>query len=322
MKRITRDNYEAYLLDLSEGRLNARDQAALQSFLNNNPDLASPPADLFLPTLKASPSSFVHKNLLKHSDFEEDEKVIAYLEGDLDIQSEKAFEQDLKTSPSLNNALVEFRKAYLQPDFAIVYPEKEKLKKGGVVRPLLWTSISVAASICLFLLFFPQSNAPSPSAMKDTGKPAEKLSPLIAQTKDIALQPAFKEKVVSKRPAPIRAEEPSLEQRDSLTKILPKEITPSVPLVQATLTIAKPVEHTPLMVTTNKPKNVLTSLFQRIAAKKSEQVKQIAQQGIQEFTALTKSLSIYQRTSSGDTSYTRINFGYFTYTKVKVKSSL
>jgi hypothetical protein len=63
--KINRDNYEAFLLDLMEGRLSADEERHLHDFLLLNPDRDTREPEMTAWTLEASPMSYPDREQLK-----------------------------------------------------------------------------------------------------------------------------------------------------------------------------------------------------------------------------------------------------------------
>ncbi len=68
MNRITKENYEAFLLDRAEGTLGSNQLAALETFMKAHPELEDIAADLNLPVLKAASTKDQSWSALKRGD--------------------------------------------------------------------------------------------------------------------------------------------------------------------------------------------------------------------------------------------------------------
>jgi len=167
--RITRDNYEAYLLDRSEGNLSAPLNHELEVFLLANPDLT---VDIdSLPTIDFHTDlSAVEKDTLKKtlppSGFELqqlDDLLIAKLEGDLAADQLAKLDALITKDEQVALAWRQIGATKSQP-VAMSFPKKEKLKKGGVIIPLFRVA-AIAASIALLFgalwIFSPTTNTNS-----------------------------------------------------------------------------------------------------------------------------------------------------------------
>jgi hypothetical protein len=142
MKRINRHNYEAFLLDYSEGVLPAEEVAELLLFVETNADLEIDLSDFDLPYLTSSIEIFNKKEALKEIPRIE-ELVIGY--------TEKVLNEDeiveLASLEKNNASVTTFKKAYegtILPLEKITFPNKNKLKRTRIV-PMYWVGALAAA---------------------------------------------------------------------------------------------------------------------------------------------------------------------------------
>jgi len=151
--KITRDNYESFFMDYLEGNLQENLIDQFLDFLNQNPDLKE---ELHLfedVNLPEEHVVFQEKTQLYKNQADENRRlensVVAYLEGDLDVAENKAFEAYLAVHPELKKEYHLFAKTRLVPDSGIRYPHKQKLyRKPGYSIVLDWTA-RVAAVLVL-----------------------------------------------------------------------------------------------------------------------------------------------------------------------------
>lgn len=130
MSKITLHNYEAYLLDHSEGNLGAEEIAQLKTFISTHPELAIDLEDQDLPALTIEESAVDFKNTLKRqSDYLEDEELLSYLEGHLNPEQKKTFELGLTQNTELANKLELYKKTLIPADPSEHFPAKIKLHK-------------------------------------------------------------------------------------------------------------------------------------------------------------------------------------------------
>jgi hypothetical protein len=124
-------------------------------FLNQNPDLKEelhlfeevrlPEEQVFFGDKKQ-----LHKNLTDENRRFEN-KAVAYMEGDLDTEENKAFETYLAAHPKLKNEYDLFDKTRLTPDSGIKYPEKRKLyRKSGKAIVLTWVARAAAVAVLVW----------------------------------------------------------------------------------------------------------------------------------------------------------------------------
>ena len=162
--KINRENYEAYLLDLAEGRLSAGMERELNEFLRINPDLDAD-IDLSITSLPLSGEFFPDKESLKkggagrvvnENNFEQ--FCIARMEGDLSGEAEKALDDFLSNHPGYTREASIYQLLVLKADQGVVYTGKSKLKKIALrqdtplsFRRILYPAVSVAASVAVIL---------------------------------------------------------------------------------------------------------------------------------------------------------------------------
>ncbi|MDX1652769.1 MAG: hypothetical protein R3277_09780 [Brumimicrobium sp.] len=168
--KITRDNYEAFLLDLSEGNLSKETELELFSFLESNPDLDPELISEFVP-LSADENIQINKDLLnfeKISPSNRDYFFVAYHEGILTESEKEQVNQFLDTHEELRKEFVQYGKTIVVPS-EVVYSNKEELHsvdpayaKPKIIR--LWAIRAAAACLVIFLgstLFFQWETDPA-----------------------------------------------------------------------------------------------------------------------------------------------------------------
>ena len=150
MRKITRDNYEVWLLDKMEGRLSEEEVGILNAFLLCNPDLEAEMDDsaiIFLPDYRVNYSG---KEKLRKapSPFEELSEYEYTMVNALEEGAQYPMpEEQMSENDKMEWAL--FKKTRLEPEL-VVYPAKNSLKRH---RTPLWINIcQVAAAVVLLLL--------------------------------------------------------------------------------------------------------------------------------------------------------------------------
>jgi hypothetical protein len=118
MEAIGKHNYEAFLLDYIEGNLDEAGRIALFAFLEQHPELKPDLEDFdIIPTtiISGEPEQLSHKDKLslKHIPEEIEEKIIAYLEGQLSAAEKAEFELELPRNAFMQETLAAYRKTYL-----------------------------------------------------------------------------------------------------------------------------------------------------------------------------------------------------------------
>ncbi|HKJ42208.1 MAG TPA: hypothetical protein VKA27_08935 [Sunxiuqinia sp.] len=159
MMKINRKNYEIYFLDYLDGNLPGDQIDDFLDFLKNNPDLHEE-LKAVSSFNKLSPGGAVFQKketLLKDgrsgvSDF--DYQAVAYLEGDLEEDDEKAFLETITNDKASEKEFDLFLKTKLVPNDRVVFPNKVALhRKSGVKVLMYWTSRVAAGLILLFGLW-------------------------------------------------------------------------------------------------------------------------------------------------------------------------
>jgi len=212
--KIDRSNYEAWFLDAQEGTLSDEEGKALRIFLSENPDLEEEFSQFEL--VKAIPEPFVfsHRDALKKqfppsgteiNTFNFSLFAIAYIEGDLNAEQNRVFEQLIAANTDFRKEFELYRQTVLLPE-NVSYKRKARLKKAQPIRRSLyniaWIAAAAALALVLFLVsrdkfvepevFSAVDNTP-PAKTSSEEKPAkmerEKISPMTIfnQTKE---QPA------------------------------------------------------------------------------------------------------------------------------------
>jgi hypothetical protein len=159
---INRHNYEAFLLDLLEGKLSAEEERELNVFLKHHPEhvVELPENELF--NLEKPQISFPHRDQLKKAFPLADTPFtgagfdmfsIARMEGDLSPQQEKEHQLTVERDPSKREEWESWQMTRLVPK-QIPYPGKRKLKQRKAVNGrVLWlTLLSTAATLTLLFI--------------------------------------------------------------------------------------------------------------------------------------------------------------------------
>lgn len=158
MNKITVHNYEAFLLDLSEGSLSGEDRLELEVFMIEHPELAVDVDDFSLAITIAEPIAFANKETLKKtdSDLVSGEEFIAYIEQQLSTEKAVAIEKSCAANPGLAHEMGLYKATLAKADLSVVYADKKGLKRKPKV---IWfnfsaTKFAAAASIALLILLY------------------------------------------------------------------------------------------------------------------------------------------------------------------------
>jgi hypothetical protein len=165
---IDRNNYEAYLIDYLDGKLNPVESAELFQFLSQNPDIEAEFGDFESIKLSNIPVPGLDKNKLK-KDFSDiktinnknfNEFCVASYEGDLSEHDKLKLEEYLKNHPEKQKDFELYSYSYLTPDYSIKFPQKGNIKKiSPFIRPrnmlIYVTSLAAAVLLLIMLVFVP-----------------------------------------------------------------------------------------------------------------------------------------------------------------------
>jgi hypothetical protein len=163
---ITRENYEVFIVDYLDGKLDPIQSANLIHFLSQNPDLEEEFNEY--ENMKVNPTKNIKldKQILKkdYSDVKNinndnfDEFCIARFEGDLKRCDELRLKEYLKEHPEKLRDFILYSKLYLIPDYSIKYSKKYNIKKISpfvhTKRLILYSSSIAAATLILIMLLF------------------------------------------------------------------------------------------------------------------------------------------------------------------------
>ncbi len=157
MLQVTKHNFEGVYLDYLEGNLNEEGKALLFSFFEKNPDckaIVEEDGDLLDYKISAKKEVFKGKSTLKFDLNVIDEHnidfwMISEIEGDLDdVQIKKV--QNFIIENKLEYQYKVLSATILKPDLNIVFDRKGTLKKkSGIIVPLFYRVVAVAAAIVL-----------------------------------------------------------------------------------------------------------------------------------------------------------------------------
>lgn len=152
--KITRNNYEAWLLDYIEGNLTQEQRGDLLVFLSNNPDLQVDfefDEGAFLAPYRADAQPLDQSGFRVEDGFSSQEEWLAAVaEGDVKGPLADAARSD----QALGRVLAQYEKIRLQPSLAAGYPNKGDLHRVTVVRSIFTplARLTAAAAILVIIL--------------------------------------------------------------------------------------------------------------------------------------------------------------------------
>jgi hypothetical protein len=184
MHKIDIHNYEAYLLDYSEGNLTGELQVELELFLIQHPELEINLDELSLVTLENEDASFSNKNSLKKSeaDLVSETQFIGYIENQLPENERLAVEKSCAINPSLAKELALYNNTIAKADETIVFENKQSLKRKPKVIWFNFSATQYAAAACIVFLIGLFILWPKTSIDSETSTLADKTDAVTSQT--------------------------------------------------------------------------------------------------------------------------------------------
>ena len=155
MNQINRNNYESFFLLYTDNELPDADRKAVEAFVAANPDLAEELSLLQETILKPGNIFFGDmERLLKKEPVrdEVEEKLLLLLDNELAEDEKQASEKLIASDAATENEWNILQQTKLQPDEAIVFPDKSLLYKKESTRivTIPWRKIAVAALLIGF----------------------------------------------------------------------------------------------------------------------------------------------------------------------------
>lgn len=169
---ISRKNFETYFLDYWENSLDENQRQELAGFLKENPDLQDEFLD-FRESLSVRLNAdevfeFHNKQALRKPDIIStknvngqnfEEKIIAYLEGDLSSDEIVEFEEFIAKNLHIIREVNLYKKTFIKAGPEIVYNNKEGLKRNTIPlyvrRFYIYGSVVAAIFLLAMVLFYP-----------------------------------------------------------------------------------------------------------------------------------------------------------------------
>jgi hypothetical protein len=156
-----RSNYEIWIIDWLDGKLDESGIGMLMAFLEANPDLKEEAESLSISRLTSGNTVFAAKDDLKKTiselPFSQIEYLsVAYLENDINPLQLSELEQSLELNPENKRAFDKIQKTKLTPP-AITYKNKYLLRKqqtGAKVFRFAFTGLSAAATIAVLIISY------------------------------------------------------------------------------------------------------------------------------------------------------------------------
>jgi hypothetical protein len=167
--KIGRNNYEEYILDFLDGKLNPGDHESMRLFLLNNPEIAEEieaikesKIPIISPKLidkKSLYRDFTNITEIKENNFEE--LCVAYHEGDLDETAKDRLLSYIENDEQKEKLFSLYHDIRFEADMSIRFNAKNSLKKFRIAnyRRYIVYSASVAAAILLLIVLYQRQNS-------------------------------------------------------------------------------------------------------------------------------------------------------------------
>jgi hypothetical protein len=249
---INRNNYEAFLLDLLEGRLSVNEERKLNDFLKQHPEYVADLPDIDLLSLEKPRLSYPLRNQLKKEFPTENTRIsaanfdmfsIARMEGDLNSQQEEEHRYMVNVDDLRLEEWSAWQSTRLVPEH-IPFPEKKKLRRNKALKGrVLWLSvISAAASLILAFVLLrmdPVEDGPGLSvagpeellppheqaiALPETPLTAAEKTPMAVIEKEPSLALKEEAAVAVKKPVPEIKQESLAELSESSSQFEPEPV--------------------------------------------------------------------------------------------------
>ena len=331
--QINKSNYEIFFIDYLDGKLSDIQVDEFLDFLKLHPELKEELKSLSDFKLPVDEISFSGKEKLMKAEESAsnsfDYRAAAFIEGDLSINDEKAFVEELDTDPSKEKEFDLMMSTKLQKE-TVAYPFKDELYQKSKIRLLYWSS-RVAAIIVLLILIggvFQMTNIPNnepilaesnyPALQTDTDLDSPKQDPtkkkksieeinstktdsIPKKTKSIRERTKGRLKEIAILPVQERLATP--DQINPIFASLPVELNPSV---YAMHEMNRTIDSSSKYISFDK---YLAQKLLKKERNKSINFEKLAQAGLKAFSGLSKEKINYQINAEGEVSEISLNTG-------------
>ncbi len=182
MEMLNRNTYEIWFLDYLDGQLNEEQLNVLLDFVEQNPDLKQELQNIKGITLLSGDELLDRKDTLLKSGNDIpgiaaiDQLCIARMENDLTAEEAARFDSRRSEDRKLEENYQAFNLTRLAPATAVIYPDKNTLRKKTVFfSPWVITAISSAAIILLAWVLWPTSPEKSSPVVAKVETPTTKV---------------------------------------------------------------------------------------------------------------------------------------------------
>ncbi|AMS25736.1 hypothetical protein AEM51_00635 [Bacteroidetes bacterium UKL13-3] len=175
---INKNNYERFLLDYLDGKLDANEVSEVLLFLEQHPDIKAQFEGIAEVQLNDSIANTVSFAYLKKPEFNDVKSqyadlLVAEFEGDLSIAEAALLAEGVILYPEIKRERKLFSQTQFVPDHTVIYPHKQSLKRGNVWVLYRNKIIRVAAMFLMvaslgWYFLIPQSSTQMPIATIQT----------------------------------------------------------------------------------------------------------------------------------------------------------
>lgn len=153
MQKIDLYNYEAYLLDFSEGTLTDEVQIELELFLIQHPELKINLNDLPSVFIELDNTNFSNKTILKKTEAHlvSEDQFISYIENQLTYEQRLVLEKSCAINPFLLKELNKYNHTIIKADMTVFFDNKYSLKRESKT---IWFSVSITQYAAACVIFF------------------------------------------------------------------------------------------------------------------------------------------------------------------------
>lgn len=160
--KVNITNYEVWMIDYFDGKLDAVETAELMAFVEENPDIKKEFETFENIGIDGNPANFNSKDQLRKDPIVSTENLnennyenyfVAYHEGDLTHNQRKEVIEFIAANPVLESEFTFHKELLAKADLSIIYEDKSSLKRKPLIG-IYWQVSAVAAAILILFGIF------------------------------------------------------------------------------------------------------------------------------------------------------------------------
>jgi len=160
--KVNGTNYEVWMIDYFDGRLNAVEVAELMAFVEENPDIKKEFEAFENVTVSTETNAYFSKSELRKGPIIATEKIseenyeeyfVAYYEGDLDKNQQDELLVFVASNPEIEKEFAFHNQLIIKTDSSVIFKDKRSLKRKALIGIYWQISAAAAAILILFGLF-------------------------------------------------------------------------------------------------------------------------------------------------------------------------